>query len=577
MPATIEYSSAAPARIDSAGEYARLPKHMLLPNQRPDYLRLILTARVYDIVKETPLVRAAGLSARLGSDIWLKREDLHQVFSFKIRGAYNFMAHLSPDERWKGVITCSAGNHAQGVAMSGASLGIPCTIVMPTGTPGIKVRNVERLGGNVVLHGADFDEAKAECARLAAQHGLVFVPPYDDPLVIAGQGTVGMEILKQLPRDVDLGGIFAAVGGGGLCAGISEYVKRIGAPGVQVVGAETKDGDAMERSLAAGERVTLKEVGPFSDGTAVKIVGEEPFRICKELLDGVVKVDTDEICAAIKDIFEETRSVTEPAGALALAGLKRYIIDNNLVGAQKRFVAVVSGANMNFDRLRFVAERAELGEGREALLSVEVDERPGSFIALHSIIHPRATTEFMYRYSAPTGFPTSTSNGAPQSKAHIFLSFRLQAITPAARQLEIKKLLEQMKAEGMKGTDISDDELAKGHLRYMIGGSSAVKDERLFRFEFPERPGALRKFLLGLRSDWNISLFNYRNNGADLARILAGIQVPPNEYAEFEEFLTKLGYSYVEETQNPIYRSFLRSGGSSGESTPTKATQPLLP
>ncbi|EUC64092.1 threonine ammonia-lyase, biosynthetic protein [Rhizoctonia solani AG-3 Rhs1AP] len=569
MSATIEYSSAAPAPIDGPSTYTRLPKHMLLPNQRPDYLRLILTSRVYDIVKETPLVRAAGLSARLGNDIYLKREDLHNVFSFKIRGAYNFMASLSEDERWKGVITCSAGNHAQGVALAGASLGIPCTIVMPLGTPGIKVRNVERLGGKAVLHGADFDEAKAECARLAAQHSLIFVPPYDDPLVIAGQGTVGMEILKQIPNPSDLDAIFAAVGGGGLCSGICEYVKRIGPPGVRVIGVETKDGDAMERSLAAGERVTLSEVGPFSDGTAVKIVGEEPFRICKELLDGVVKADTDEICAAIKDIFEETRSVTEPAGALALAGLKRHIIDNNLVGAQKRFVAVVSGANMNFDRLRFVAERAELGEGREALLSVEVDEKPGSFIALHSIIHPRAITEFMYRYSAPTGIPISAPNGAILSRAHIFLSFRLQAGTPTARQLEIKKLLDEMKAEGMKGTDISDDELAKGHVRYMIGGSSAVQDERLFRFEFPERPGALRKFLLELRSGWNISLFNYRNNGADLARILAGIQVPPNEYAEFEQFLTKLGYPYIEETQNPIYRSFLRSGGSSGSSTPT--------
>ncbi|CAE6416659.1 unnamed protein product [Rhizoctonia solani] len=570
MPATIEYASEAPARLDGPSTYARLPKHMLLPNQRPDYLRLILTARVYDIVKETPLVHAAGLSARLGNEIYLKREDLHNVFSFKIRGAYNFMASLPKDERWKGVITCSAGNHAQGVALAGASLGIPCTIVMPLGTPGIKVRNVERLGGKAVLHGADFDEAKAECARLAAQHGLVFVPPYDDPLVIAGQGTVGMEILKQIPDPSSLDAIFAAVGGGGLCAGICEYVKRIGAPGIRVFGAETKDGDAMERSLAAGERVTLSEVGPFSDGTAVKIVGEEPFRICKELLDGVVKTDTDEICAAIKDVFEETRSVTEPAGALALASLKRYIIDNNLLGAQKRFVAVVSGANMNFDRLRFVAERAELGEGREALLSVEVDEKPGSFVTLHSIIHPRAITEFMYRYSAPTGFPISSPNGGTLSRAHIFLSFRLQAATPAARQLEIKKLLDQMKGEGMKGTDISDDELAKGHLRYMIGGSSAVQDERLFRFEFPERPGALRKFLLELRSGWNISLFNYRNNGADLARILAGIQVPPNEYLEFEQFLTKLGYPYIEETQNPIYRAFLRSGGSSGSSTPTR-------
>lgn len=414
--ATLEYASHAPEPLP----YQRLAKHHMLSSKTPDYLRLILTSKVYDILKETPLVLASNLSAKLGNEIWLKREDLQEVFSFKIRGAYNFMASLTEEERWKGVVTCSAGqcaysaesrslfrpgdsgnfltrllgNHAQGVALSGARLGIPCTIVMPCGTPSIKVRNVSRLGAKVILHGSDFDEAKAECARLAETHGLAFVPPYDDPLVIAGQGTVGMEILKQMTSSETLDGIFAAIGGGGLVAGICEYVKRIGGPNTQVIGVETVDADAMDQSLQNGERVLLKEVGPFSDGTAVKIVGQEPFRICKELLDGVVKTDNDEICAAIKDIFEgkrlddsslllltsillETRSVTEPAGALALAGLKRYIQDNNLVGAQKRFVAVVSGANMNFDRLRFVAERAELGEGREALISVDIPEKPG--------------------------------------------------------------------------------------------------------------------------------------------------------------------------------------------------------
>jgi len=380
---TVEYSSTAPEPL----HYPRLPTHHLLPSKKPDYLRLILSSKVYEIVQETPLVYAPNLSAKLGNQIWLKREDLQEVFSFKIRGAYNFMASLTGEERWKGVVTCSAGNHAQGVALSGARLSIPCTIVMPRGTPSIKVRNVSRLGAKVVLHGLDFDEAKAECARLASVHGLTFVPPYDDPLVIAGQGTVGMEILKQLSDSENLEAIFAAIGGGGLAAGICEYVKRIGGPLTKVIGAETFDGDAMARSLEKGERVTLTDVGPFSDGTAVKIVGEEPFRICQQLLDGVVKVDSDELCAAIKDIFEETRSVTEPAGALGLAGLKRYIINNKLLGAQKKFVAVISGANMNFDRLRFVAERAELGEGREALLSVEIPESPGRQVYMSYLRH----------------------------------------------------------------------------------------------------------------------------------------------------------------------------------------------
>ncbi|KAG8824250.1 threonine deaminase [Serendipita sp. 399] len=374
----IEYASDAPAPLPSP--YPRLSSHLLLSDGTPDYLRLILNAKVYDLIRETPLVRATNLSTRLGNEIWLKREDLQEVFSFKIRGAYNFMAHLREEERWKGVITCSAGNHAQGVALSGARLSIPCTIVMPKATPSIKVRNVERLGAKVVLYGSDFDEAKEECARLASAHGLIFVPPYDDPLVIAGQGTVGLEILKQLNNSDTLNAIFGSVGGGGLVAGILEYVKRIGDPRMKVIGVETIDGDAMARSLEAGERVTLKEVGPFSDGTAVKIVGEEPFRLCKKWIDGIVKVDNDAICAAIKDVFEDTRSITEPAGALALAGLKHYIVENGLIGAGKRFVAVISGANMNFGRLRFVAERAELGEGREVLFTVEIPERPGESV-----------------------------------------------------------------------------------------------------------------------------------------------------------------------------------------------------
>ncbi|KAF9465046.1 tryptophan synthase beta subunit-like PLP-dependent enzyme [Collybia nuda] len=555
--ATLEYASHAPEPLS----YPRLEKHYLTSDNTPDYLRLILTSKVYEIIKETPLVLASNLSAKLGNQIWLKREDLQEVFSFKIRGAYNFMASLTDEERWKGVVTCSAGNHAQGVALSGSRLGIPCTIVMPNGTPSIKVRNVARLGAKVVLHGADFDEAKVECARLAAAHGLAFVPPYDDPLVIAGQGTVGMEILKQMADSEKLDGIFAAVGGGGLVAGICEYVKRVGNPNTMVLGVETVDGDAMDQSLAMGERVTLKDVGPFSDGTAVKIVGEEPFRICKQHLQGIVKVDNDELCAGIKDIFEETRSITEPAGALALAGVKRYILDNNLVGAQKRFVAVVSGANMNFDRLRFVAERAELGEGREALLSVDIPERPGSFITLHSVIHPRAVTEFIYRYNVSG------------DRAHVLLSFRVDSLL---RTNEVKEVLAALEASDMKGYDISDDEMAKSHARYMIGGCQQVPHERVFRFEFPERPGALRSFLLGLQQGWNISLFHYRNHGAgsfslrnepsfdvlksreDIGKVLAGIQVPPVDYEAFDDYLRKLNYSYVEETDNPVYKRYLR-------------------
>ncbi|KZO98895.1 threonine ammonia-lyase [Calocera viscosa TUFC12733] len=530
---TTEYASKAPEPLES--HYPRLPAHALLSSGLPDYIRLILTSKVYDLISETPLLFATGLSQKLGNEIWLKREDLQkEVFSFKIRGAYNFMANLPEEERWKGVVTCSAGNHAQGVALSGSTLNIPCTIVMPLATPAIKVATVQRLGAKVVLHGVDFDEAKLECARLAKAHGLIFVPPYDDPLIIAGQGTVGMEILKQCPRSDQLDGIFAAIGGGGLVSGIAEYVKRIGSPKTKIIGVETVDADAMAQSLKKGERVTLSEVGAFSDGTAVRLVGEEPFRICQSLLDEIVKVDNDEICAGIKDVFEEARSITEPAGALALAGLKRYIQDNNLIGANKRFVAVVSGANMNFSRLRFVAERADLGEGKEALLSVEMEEKPGSFRFLIELLYPRPVTEFAYRYAA-----------GPD--AHIFISFLLAS--PANRKQEIAGILKGVEKLGMKATDISDNEMAKSHGRYMVGGRSDVPNERLFRFIFPERPGALQRFLRGLLVNWNISLFHYRNHGAD---------VPPAENEQFIEYLNNLKYEYVEETDNEVYKRFLR-------------------
>ncbi|KAF8513142.1 tryptophan synthase beta subunit-like PLP-dependent enzyme [Hysterangium stoloniferum] len=547
MPVAMLEHSLATGLLPKLTPYPRLSSHDLLPSHTPDYLRLILTSRVYEIIKETPLTYAPNLSAKLGNQIWLKREDLQEVFSFKIRGAYNFMANLSEEERWKGVITCSAGNHAQGVALSGTHLKIPCTIVMPKGTPSIKVNNVARLGAKVVLHGDDFDAAKSECARLASLLGLVFVPPYDDPLVIAGQGTVGMEIIKQMGSTPDLEGVFASIGGGGLIAGIGEYVKRIGPPGTKVMGVETEDGDAMARSIEKGARVTLTDVGPFSDGTAVKIVGEEPFRVCQEVVDGIVKVGTDAICAAIKDIFEETRSLAEPAGALALAGLKQYIMNNKLHGAGKKFVAVVSGANINFGRLRFVAERAELGEGREVLFTVDIPEQPGSFFALHSVIHPRAVTEFCYRYH--------------DSKiAHIYLSFTLDATTPALRTAEISHIQTQLEAGGMCGRDISDDDLAKTHARYLVGGKFNVPHERIFRFEFPERPGALRAFLSGLHSanNFNITLFHYRNHGADLGKVLAGIQVPPEKSEQFTNFLTRLGYPYVEETENDVYKRYLK-------------------
>ncbi|PKC05214.1 threonine dehydratase I [Rhizophagus irregularis] len=504
-----------------------------LPN--PDYLRLILTSRVYEIVKETPLQHAVNLSLKTQNNVYLKREDLQEVFSFKIRGAYNKIAHLSEEERKRGVIACSAGNHAQGVAMSAKHLGLPSTIVMPLATPAIKWRNVKRLGSKVVLYGNDFDEAKQECARLAEIEQLTNIPPYDDPYVIAGQGTVAMEIIRQ--HNVhDIDAIFACVGGGGLIAGIGSYIKRL-CPKIKIIGVETYDANAMTLSLKEKKRVTLEEVGLFADGAAVKIVGEETFRVCSEVVDEMIMVSTDEICAAIKDIFEDTRSIVEPAGALGAAGIKKYVAENNIKG--HTFIAITSGANMNFDRLSFVAERADLGEQREVLVSVIIPERPGSFVKLYNQIHPRQITEFSYRYS-------------DSEKAWIYTSFMVDN-----REQELPEILQNLKDNGMYGQDISDNEMAKCHARYLVGGRSKVENEQLYRFEFPERPGALQKFLLGLRIDWNISLFHYRNHGSDIGKVLVGIQVPPQDFEAFEKFKNSLGYHAVEETDNPVYKQFL--------------------
>lgn len=450
------------------------------------------------------------------------------------------MAHLTPQEKWKGVIACSAGNHAQGVAYSARKLKIPATITMPMGTPAIKHGNVSRLGGTVMLHGADFDEAKAECARLAEAHGLTNIPPFDDPYVIAGQGTIGMEIVRQADLS-KLEAIFCCVGGGGLLSGIGVYIKRI-APHVKIIGVETYDANAMVQSLQAGKRVVLKEVGLFADGAAVKTVGEETFRLAMEVCDEVIQVTTDEICASIKDVFEDTRSILEPAGALSLAGLKKYVVANPSPDRKRQLVAIASGANMNFDRLRFVAERAALGEKKEALLSVVIPEMPGAFAKLMSVVSPMMVTEFCYRYSCP-------------EKANILIGVTLSAMS---RQQDLQDLISRLGKAGMTAADCSNDELAKSHIRYLVGGRSEAVDERLFAFEFPERGGALHKFLTTLQPGLNISLFHYRNYGGDVGKVLAGIQCPKGRESDLDSFLTELGYGYVEETNNEVYKLFMR-------------------
>ena len=471
----------------------------------------------------------------------LKREDLLPVFSFKLRGAYNKMAHLNSEQRWKGVIACSAGNHAQGVAFSARKLRIPATIVMPSGTPAIKHLNVARLGGSVVLHGNDFDAAKEEAHRLEKQYGLTNIPPFDDPYVIAGQGTIGMELLRQANLE-KLEAVFCGVGGGGLIAGIGVYMKRI-APHVKIIGVEAYDANAMAQSLDEKERVFLKEVGLFADGAAVKSVGEETFRVARDVIDGVVQVSTDEICAAIKDAFMDTRSVVEPAGALSLAGLKKYVANNPSPDPSRELVAITSGANMDFDRLRFVAERAALGERKEALLSVKIPEQPGAFSKLVEIVMPHAVTAFNYRY-------------ARDDTADVLMGISLSASTGPE---DLAKLMEELQRGGMETRDLSDDELAKRHLRFLVGGRSDVADERLFMFEFPERPGALAKFLTTLRPNQNISLFHYRNYGGDVGKVLAGIRCPAEEKNELESFVKDLGYPFSEHTDSPTYQTFLRS------------------
>jgi threonine dehydratase len=499
-----------------------------------DYLERILNARVYDVAIETPLERAPNLSARTGNHLFLKREDMQPVFSFKLRGAYNKIAHLSPTQRKRGVICASAGNHAQGVALAAQKLGIRAVIVMPTTTPQIKIDAVRKLGGEVVLHGEAYDAAYAHALTLEKKQKLSFVHPFDDPDVIAGQGTIGMEILRQHPDPIDA--VFCCVGGGGLIAGVAAYIKRL-RPETKVIGVEAADADAMAQSLAAGKRIKLEQVGLFADGAAVKLVGEETFRLCKDTVDEMVVVDTDAICAAIKDVFEDTRSILEPAGALAVAGAKAWAARHKAKG--KTLVAVASGANMNFDRLRFVAERAEVGEQREAVFAVTLPERPGSYKEFVSLIGNRNITEFNYRFH---------DAGA----AHVFVGMQV------ANRAEAKKLVTQLRKHGYATLDLTDDEMAKVHIRHLVGGHSPqAANELLYRFEFPERPGALMHFLNKMSAGWNISLFHYRNHGADNGRVLVGMQVPHKEMKDFRAFLQNLGYRHWDESKNPAYRLFL--------------------
>ncbi|HWJ07395.1 MAG TPA: threonine ammonia-lyase, biosynthetic [Steroidobacteraceae bacterium] len=499
------------------------------------YIERILKARVYDVAIESPLEPARRLSRRLGNDVLFKREDLQPVFSFKLRGAYNRIAALDDATSRRGVICASAGNHAQGVALSARRRGTTAVIVMPRTTPHIKVQAVLDLGGDVVLHGDDFDAAYEHALELAGERGLTFIHPFDDPHVIAGQGTVGMEILRQCSAPPDA--IFVPVGGGGLIAGIATYVKSL-YPDVRIVGVEPEDAASMHASLQAGERVTLERVGIFADGVAVRRVGEETFRLAQRYVDEVLLVTTDEICAAIQDIFEDNRTIAEPAGALAVAGIKQYVAREQCQG--RTFVAINGGANINFDRLRHVAERADVGAQREALLAVEIPEERGSFLRFCRLLGRRSVTEFNYRYD-------------DAHSASIFVGIGL-----AEGRREKEALLAQVADAGYRVLDMSDDEMAKLHVRYMIGGHAhGLRHERLFRFEFPERPGALLRFLEAVGAHWNISLFHYRNHGSDYGRVLAGVQVPPEDAETFAQHLRELQYVYAEETSNPAYRMFL--------------------
>ena len=499
-----------------------------------DYKDRIENSRVYDVAKNTPLEFQPNLSARIGNRVLLKREDMQPVFSFKLRGAYNKMAHLPADVLARGVIAASAGNHAQGVALAAQKLGCRAVIVMPTTTPDIKINAVKNRGAEVVLFGDSYSDAYVKALELEQSEQLTFVHPYDDPDVIAGQGTIALEILQAHPEPIEA--IFCCVGGGGLLAGIAAYVKAV-RPEIKIIGVEAQDSEAMTESLKQGRRVMLEQVGLFADGAAVKQVGEHTFKLAQQFVDEMIVVDNDEICAAIKDVFEDTRSILEPAGALATAGIKEYSARNKLIG--KTLIGIASGANMNFDRLRFIAERAELGEHREAVLAVTIPEKPGAFKTFCRVLGNRNITEFNYRYSNP-------------KEAHIFVGLAI------ANPAESEQLVADLIVQGLPTLDLTHNEVAKLHLRHLVGGRAPqAEHEVVYRFEFPEKPGALMKFLESMGHDWNISLFHYRNHGADFGRVLVGIQVPPNEQAEFAEFLQNLGYTYWDETQNPAYKLFL--------------------
>ncbi len=519
---------------------------MKTPHLTPaDYLKKILTARVYDVAVETALETASNLSTRLRNTVLLKREDQQPVRSFKLRGAYNKMAQLSPEQLKNGVICASAGNHAQGVALSASKLGTRAVIVMPTTTPQVKIDAVRGFGGEVVLFGESYSDAYTHSVTLQHEQGLTFIHPFDDPDVIAGQGTIAMEMLRQLQGHGSnrLDAVFVAIGGGGLISGVANYIKAL-RPDIKIIGVQMNDSDAMAQSVAAHQRVTLPDVGLFSDGTAVKLVGEETFRVTHELVDEFILVDTDAVCAAIKDVFVDTRSIVEPAGALAVAAIKQYVATHQTKG--ETYAAILCGANMNFDRLRFVAERAEVGEEREALFAVTIPEERGSFRRFCELIGalpggPRNVTEFNYRVS-------------DEQRAHVFMGLTTQGRGESA---QIAATFTQHHFDAL---DLTHDDLAKEHIRHMVGGHSKLAhNERLLRFVFPERPGALLKFLNLMRPGWNISLFHYRNQGADYGRILIGLQVPESDNAAFSDFLATLGYPHVEETQNPVYQMFLQS------------------
>ena len=541
VSSTLRKGGFAPSRKTRGIFFARYHSGMTAKNLKPaDYLKKILNARVYDVATESALEPAQNLSKRLHNTVLLKREDQQPVHSFKLRGAYNKMAHLTPAQLKKGVICASAGNHAQGVALGASKLGCRAVIVMPITTPQVKIEAVKALGGEVVLIGDSYSDAFKHAVMLEKKMGLTFVHPFDDPEVIAGQGTIAMEMLRQHQGRLDA--VFVAIGGGGLISGVANYIKAV-RPDIKVIGVQMNDSDAMIQSVTAKKRITLNDVGLFSDGTAVKLVGEETFRVTRGLVDGYMTVDTDAVCAAIKDVFVDTRSIVEPAGALAVAAIKQYVAKHKTKG--ETYAAILCGANMNFDRLRFVAERAEVGEEREAIFAVTIPEERGSFKRFCELIGnlpggPRNVTEFNYRIS-------------DAAKAHVFVGLTTQGSG------ESTKISNNFKKHGFDNLDLTHDDLAKEHIRHMVGGhTSLAQNERLMRFVFPERPGALLKFLNLMRPGWNISLFHYRNQGADYGRILVGLQVPDKDDKAFDKFLSTLGYPYVEETLNPVYRMFLQ-------------------